>query len=160
MRKHTARPGTSPRATWITALGLVAAAAAVVAVMGQAEPATAGPSSTHTIEAAQDAQPAACGQARRFRATRPIAIDKQTGRSRMPTAREVEELVTTLSTLTSRPESLPEATVQGGGVGVALGDAFGGVVLARPNEDGTLETRCVFTFDEGIEFLGLVEDQQ
>ena len=33
-----------------------------------------------------------------------------------------------------------------------------GIVLARPNEDGTWETRCVFTLEEGAAFLGLVED--
>jgi hypothetical protein len=31
------------------------------------------------------------------------------------------------------------------------------VMLARPNADGTWETRCVFTMDEGLRFLGLVE---
>jgi len=31
-------------------------------------------------------------------------------------------------------------------------------MLARPADDGTFETRCVFTFEEGAEFLGLVED--
>jgi len=33
-------------------------------------------------------------------------------------------------------------------------------MLARPNEDGTWETRCVFTVEEGAAFLGLVEDVQ
>jgi len=31
-------------------------------------------------------------------------------------------------------------------------------MLARPNADGTWETKCVFTLEEGAEFLGLVED--
>jgi hypothetical protein len=29
-------------------------------------------------------------------------------------------------------------------------------MLARPRADGSIETRCVFTFEEGAEFLGLV----
>ena len=32
------------------------------------------------------------------------------------------------------------------------------MLLARPADDGSWETLCVFTFDEGAEFLGLVED--
>jgi hypothetical protein len=43
-----------------------------------------------------------------------------------------------------------------GGVTAKLDKAFGGVVLARPKADGSFETRCVFTFEEGAEFLGLV----
>jgi hypothetical protein len=43
-----------------------------------------------------------------------------------------------------------------GGVTAKLDKAFGGVVLARPKADGSIETRCVFTFEEGAEFLGLV----
>jgi hypothetical protein len=33
-------------------------------------------------------------------------------------------------------------------------------MLARPGDGGTFETRCVFTFDEGASFLGLVEDDR
>jgi hypothetical protein len=39
-----------------------------------------------------------------------------------------------------------------------LDGGFNGVVLARPNGDGTWETKCVFTLEEGAEFLGIVED--
>jgi hypothetical protein len=31
-------------------------------------------------------------------------------------------------------------------------------MLARPRADGSFDTRCVFTFEEGAEFLGLVAD--
>ena len=41
---------------------------------------------------------------------------------------------------------------------VDLDGGFGGILLARPNDDGTWETRCVFTLEEGAEFLGLVVD--
>jgi hypothetical protein len=40
---------------------------------------------------------------------------------------------------------------------VDLGGGFGGVMLARPAADGSWETLCVFTFEEGAAFLGLVE---
>jgi hypothetical protein len=43
-----------------------------------------------------------------------------------------------------------------GGVTARLDKAFGGVMLARPRSDGSIETRCVFTFEEGADFLGLV----
>jgi hypothetical protein len=42
---------------------------------------------------------------------------------------------------------------------IDLDGGFGGVLLGRPNGDGTWETKCVFTLEEGAEFLGLVEDE-
>ena len=41
-----------------------------------------------------------------------------------------------------------------------LAGGFAGVLLARPNDDGTWETRCVFTVEEGAAFLGFVEEVQ
>ena len=61
-----------------------------------------------------------------------------------------------ISSLVPRPvEEAQERTVSSGAIAVSLDG--GGVVLARPNGDGTFETRCVFTFEEGADFLGLVE---
>jgi hypothetical protein len=94
-----------------------------------------------------------------FKATRRIVVDLQSGQVRMPTTEEVQKLVTDLASLTKRAaEGLPEGPAPGGGVGINLDGGFGGVMLARPNDDGTFETLCVFTFDEGAAFLGLVED--
>ena len=45
-------------------------------------------------------------------------------------------------------------------MGLDLAGGFAGVLLARPTGDGKWETRCVFTVEEGAEFLGLVEDVQ
>jgi hypothetical protein len=45
-----------------------------------------------------------------------------------------------------------------GGRMAVLGGGFAGVMLARPRTDGTYETRCVFSFEEGAEFLGLVAE--
>ena len=78
----------------------------------------------------------------------------------MPTQQEVDEVVTNLSSAGQRPPEDLQATAQANGaVVVDLDGGFGGTVLARPNGDGTWETRCVFTLEEGAEFLGLVEDE-
>jgi hypothetical protein len=110
--------------------------------------------------AASDDAPAVPQGQGRYKATRRIVVDKQTRQLRMPTTQEVDQLVQNLATLTKRSsEGLPQTEVPGGGVGVDLDGGFGGVMLARPNEDGTFETRCVFTFEEGAEFLGLVREE-
>jgi len=95
---------------------------------------------------------------RRFKGTRPLVLDQQTGQQRLPNQEEVEEVIATLSVLANRPENLPETPTAAGGISVDLEGGFGGVMLGRPNADGTWETKCVFTFAEGTEFLGLVED--
>lgn len=95
---------------------------------------------------------------KRFKGTRPIVVDQQTGLQRLPNQQEVEEVVASLSVLANRPENLPQTPAAGGGISVDLEGGFGGVMLGRPNADGTWETKCVFTFNEGAEFLGLVED--
>lgn len=105
---------------------------------------------------------AAPGQARakRYKATRAFVVDKQTGDVRMPTEQEVEEVVANLTALGQRPaESLPQTTEGNGTVSVDLNGGFNGVLLARPGADGAWETRCVFTVEEGAEFLGLVLDE-
>jgi hypothetical protein len=95
---------------------------------------------------------------KKYKATRPIAVDTQTGQSRMPTQEEVDEVVANLAQLANRPENLPAAQGAGSGEVVDLEGGYGGVLLGRPTDDGSFETRCVFTFEEGAEFLGLVED--
>jgi hypothetical protein len=101
------------------------------------------------------------GRQKRYKATRAFVVDKQTGAIRMPTQAEVDDVVANLTTMGQRPdESLQQTTQPTGTVTVDLDGGFGGVVLARPNEDGTWETRCVFTLEEGAAFLGIVEDVQ
>ena len=95
---------------------------------------------------------------KKYKATREIVVDKQTGQRRMPTQEEIDEVVSNLSQLSNRPENLPSTQGEGGAEVVDLAGGYGGVMLARPDDDGNLETRCVFTFEEGAEFLGLVED--
>jgi hypothetical protein len=107
------------------------------------------------------AVPATAGGPKKFRATRPFVLDRQTGALRMPTPAEVDAVVTTLTASGQQPaESLPSAQAAQGAVALDLAGGFSGVVLARPNGDGTWETRCVFTVEEGAEFLGLVEEVQ
>ena len=108
-----------------------------------------------TEVSAQSAQ----GKARKFQATRAFVVDKQSGEVRLPTQAEVDEIVQNLTALGQRPtDNLQQSTASNGAVGLDLGGGFGGIVLASPKEDGTFETRCVFTLEEGAAFLGLVED--
>ncbi len=93
-----------------------------------------------------------------YTATRAIAMDAATGKYRKPNAAEIKELVAELKAMTRQPvaTAMTATAHDTGGVTAKLDKAFGGVVLARPKADGSFETRCVFTFEEGAEFLGLV----
>jgi len=95
---------------------------------------------------------------KKYKATREFVVDKETGQRRLPTQEEIDEVVVNLSQLANRPENLPSTEAAGSGELVDLGGGFNGVLLGRPADDGSIETRCVFTFEEGAEFLGLVED--
>jgi hypothetical protein len=98
------------------------------------------------------------GKAKKYKGTRAIIVDSNTGQLRLPTQEEVDQAVKGISSLVVKPvEDAQERTMSSGAVAVSLDG--GGVVLARPNGDGTFETRCVFTFEEGADFLGLVEDE-
>src|SRR5687767_8001182 len=94
----------------------------------------------------------------KYTATRAIAMDSATGKYRKPNAAELQKLVAELEALTRQPvaTAMISTAHDTGGVTAKLDKAFGGVVLARPRADGSIETRCVFTFEEGAEFLGLV----
>ena len=94
----------------------------------------------------------------KYTATRAIAMDSATGKYRKPNGAEIKELVAELKALTRQPvaTAMTSTAHNTGGITAKLDKAFGGVVLARPKADGSIETRCVFTFEEGAEFLGLV----
>ena len=50
----------------------------------------------------------------------------------------------------------PRAAAKSNGAqSLALDNSQTFVTLARPNADGTFETRCVTTFAEAVDFLGL-----
>ena len=98
------------------------------------------------------------GKAKKYKGTRAIIVDSNTGQLRLPTQEEVDQAVKGISSLVVKPvEDAQERTMSSGRVAISLDG--GGVVLARPNGDGTFETRCVFSFEEGADFLGLVEDE-
>jgi hypothetical protein len=93
---------------------------------------------------------------RTYVAERNITIDAKTGRLRKPTPEETKELVDSLRSLTNRSsKGLTAVTRPDGTRQVNLQGRFGNAVIARPNPDGTMETRCVTTFEEAAEFLGL-----
>jgi hypothetical protein len=120
---------------------LATLAAIAIATMAIAVPATAAP--------------------KKFKATRAFVVDRQSGALRLPTPAEVDAVVSTLTALGQQPsEALTPAETPSGAVGLDLAGGFAGVLLARPGENGAWETRCVFTVEEGAEFLGLVEDVQ
>jgi hypothetical protein len=109
--------------------------------------------------AAQDNASGARVAQKKYKATRPLTVDRDTRALRMPTQEEVDETVSNLLRMTNRPSEMPQlASAETGTITVDLEGGFAGVLLARPNEDGSWETKCVFTFEEGIDFLGLVPD--
>ena len=98
------------------------------------------------------------GSSKHYVATEPIVVDKSTGKPRMPTEQEISDTVASLQLLTNDGAPVAAPTVgQNGVTSASVGAGATGVMLARPNADGTWETRCVFTMDEGLRFLGLVE---
>lgn len=138
------------RTTLVTLLG-VAAAISVAAL-------SLSLSNSSTQVASANSIPASMNQ-KRYKATRPIVVDRQTGQLRLPNQQEIDKTVESLATLAKRTtDDLQEVSVNPGGVAVDLDSGFAGVMLARPDAGGTWETKCVFTFEEGAEFLGIVED--
>jgi len=98
---------------------------------------------------------------KKYIATRQITVDQQTGTLRLPTPEETETLVDNLITLANQStEGLQARALPNGAVSVDLQDRFQQVTIARPNPDGTSEVKCVASFEEAAEFLGLVEDPQ
>ena len=137
------------------ALAIILGAIAAVSAIALS---SSGAGSSNGVAASSNPALASATQ-KRYKATRPFVVDRQTGQLRMPTKQEIDEVVSNLSTLAKRPsEGLPQTAAANGGVAVDLDGGFGGVMLARPADDGTWETKCVFTLEEGIEFLGIQED--
>jgi hypothetical protein len=100
------------------------------------------------------------GKAKKYTATREITRDDQTGALRLPTAQETETLVDRLVALTNHSsDGLQVRSLPNGAAVINLEGRFAPVMLARPNPDGTSEVRCVTSFEEAADFLGLVEDK-
>lgn len=97
-------------------------------------------------------------QKKTYVGTKEIIVDKQTGKARKPTPQETEELVDQLKVMTNRStEGLSVETRAGGIKAVEIDGRFAPVTVARPAEDGSMEVRCVSTFEEAAAFLGLEE---
>src|SRR5688500_14727227 len=109
------------------------------------------------IAVAMLATAAAAASPRKFKPTREVVLDKQTGNRRLPTTEEVDAIVVRLAAIAPAPDSLVETTAPNGTVAVRLPRGSNGIVLARLADDGGWETRCVFSLDEGAEVLGLIE---
>ena len=91
-------------------------------------------------------------------ATKEIILDQATNSLRKPTTEETAAMVAQISSLTNRSsEGLTARTLPNGTKQVTLEGRFGGVVLGRAKADGTTEVRCVMTFEEAVDCLGLQE---
>ena len=89
--------------------------------------------------------------------SRAIIFDATTKSLRKPNAKEVAQMVDSLRTLTSKPKSFLTPRVQSTGARQAvLEGELANVIVARATANGGVETRCVQTFEEAAEFLGLV----
>jgi hypothetical protein len=149
LKKNSARVS---RVALVIIVGVIAAISALVISM-------AGAGSSSGVVASTNPKPTQSPQ-KRYKATRPIVVDQQTGQLRMPTRQEIDAAVSSLATLAKRPtEGLRQSALSNGAIAVDLDGGYGGVMLARPKGDGTWETKCVFTIEEGAAFLGLVEDK-
>jgi hypothetical protein len=153
-RKDDSTPVDNDRSPWKTAAGLVIALLGITIVAGLVIQAA----SSENVIASPKTQPTPKIQGH-FVATKRIIVDEQTGKLRMPTSDETDKLVADLANLTKRPtEDLKQVTVVGRGTSLDLDGGYAGVMIGRPNADGTTETRCVFSFEEAVDFLGLVEE--
>jgi|SRR5687768_6869243 hypothetical protein len=115
---------------------------------------------TNSSETGRTASAQSDKSQKKYRATRRVIKDDNTGEVRVPSEAEVATMVADLAELTRQPEAGAETLVQNGGVVVEIGEGFGGTMLFRVNPDGTSEMKCVFSLAEGLEFFGFVEDVQ
>ena len=84
-------------------------------------------------------------------AGRKVRIDKGTGKLRELSQQEARELVSTLTAMTTPTEAV--AAVTPGGSPLLERYGFDHVLVARPNEDGTNDVRCVGSVDEAVSFF-------
>jgi hypothetical protein len=127
-------------------LGAVLIAAVAVGIFGFSE-------SSNNVAASPTPQ-----DDKKYVATKKIIVDRETKQPRKPDDRELERLVASLKKMTNRSsENLKRTSLSGGVEKIELDGRFASVVLARPNDDGKMEAKCVSTFAEGAEFLGLKE---
>jgi hypothetical protein len=83
-------------------------------------------------------------------AGRKIRIDKNSGKLRELSQAEARELVSTLTAMTTRTESVAAAP---GGAELVRLQGFDHVLVGRPNDDGTVDVLCVSNLDDAVSFL-------
>ncbi len=83
-----------------------------------------------------------------------VAVDKQTGKLRQPTAEEAKQLIDGLTPLLNdSPEGLTAVHRNDGSVFVDLQGRFMSVAVAKIGADGKVEEKCVTSVAEVKEFL-------
>lgn len=85
-----------------------------------------------------------------------ILVDETTGKTRRPSVAETENLVRGLRQMFARTAPAMTPAAKGQGLRMSVDGGIPNVVVARATADGQMETRCVQTFDEAVQFLGLV----
>lgn len=114
---------------------------------------------SQTAQAQQPGRnPATAKNGKKYVATEAIIFENASKTRRLPTDEETQALVDQIGSLTNRSmEGLTVSERPDGTRMMSLEGRFTGVLLGRANEDGTTEVRCVMTFEEAVEFLGLEE---
>ena len=83
-----------------------------------------------------------------------VAVDKQTGKLRQPSAEEVQQLLDGLTPMVNTSvEGLKVVRRDDGSAFVDLQDRFQSVSVAKIGADGKVEQKCVTTVDEAKQFL-------
>lgn len=143
-------------------IGVLIAAGALLAGAAQAEVKwVTSPRAERVNEAAarRSAEPATQSVTRRemWKGAKPIIFDQETKQLRRPTYAEVAQMVRHLRQMTTKPVPVIAGRIQANGVHQGSIDGeHATVVVARATADGQYETLCVQTFDEAVDFLGLV----
>ena len=98
----------------------------------------------------------------RWTGTKAIMFDQASGKLRKPTQLEVAGMLRTIQQLTTKPARSIKGRVTSDGAAMqgSINGAFATVVLARATASGVMETRCVQTFEEATEFLGLAQETE
>jgi hypothetical protein len=90
-------------------------------------------------------------------AGRKIRVDKNSGKLRDLSQQEARELIATLTTMTTRTEQVTEKP---GSATLVQMKGFDHVLVGRPNEDGTVDVRCVSSVDDAVSFLSQTPKSQ
>ena len=89
-------------------------------------------------------------------AGREVQVDPQTGQIKPLSPEEAKQMADGLKTMLNKPtEGLVPVQNPDGSVSVDLQGRFQNVVVARVNEDGTLEQSCIDDLQQAAQFFGI-----